>query len=164
MYKTLALLVAATLCGAAFAQETSRMRSEVPATVERGMIVNIFQQPAPSPGVEISVALPVTFAFGASQLTPEGRSILTTTALALNAAELMGLRFVVEGHTDVVGSDQTNLVLSQRRADAARAFLITQGVAAERLVAIGYGQSRLIAGVAPNDGRQRRVEIVKLER
>ena len=155
------LVVALTVwaAGGVHAQEP-RMRSELGADVQRGMIVNVLQQPAS--GAEVSVALPVTFAFGSAQLSPQGRSILATTALALNAPELAGLSFVVEGHTDAVGSDQTNLVLSQRRAESARAYLIAQGVAAGRLTAIGYGESRHIPGVSGNDGRQRRVEIVRL--
>lgn len=147
-------------CGVVQAEE-SRTRSELGRNVQRGMIIEALQQAPTSAGAEISVALPVTFDFGSARLTAEGKSILSTTALALNSTELAEVSFLVEGHTDEVGSDQTNLVLSQRRAEAARTYLISQGVAAARLMAIGYGESRLIASVAGTDGRQRRVEIVR---
>lgn len=68
----------------------------------------------------------------------------------------------VAGHTDSVGSDDYNLVLSQRRADAVRNYLIGKGVAANRLTAKGYGESQPIADNATDDGRfqNRRVELV----
>ena len=69
---------------------------------------------------------------------------------------------MIEGHTDNVGSDAYNLELSQRRADAVRAFLLQNGVAASQITTRGYGKT---VPVAPNDteaGRQqnRRVEII----
>jgi outer membrane protein OmpA-like peptidoglycan-associated protein len=68
----------------------------------------------------------------------------------------------IEGYTDSVGSEEYNLDLSQRRADSVRAFLVGQGIAANRLVTAGKGED---APVASNDsaaGRQqnRRVEVV----
>lgn len=68
----------------------------------------------------------------------------------------------IEGYTDSVGSEDYNLDLSQRRADSVRAFLVGQGIAANRLVTSGKGED---APVASNDsaaGRQqnRRVEVV----
>lgn len=53
-------------------------------------------------------------------------------------------RVEIAGHTDNRGSDSYNLDLSQRRADAVRAYLIRQGVPEERLVATGYGETRPI--------------------
>lgn len=69
---------------------------------------------------------------------------------------------IVEGHTDSVGSDETNQVLSQRRADAVRAYLLAQGVAANRVTAVGKGESLPVADNGNAAGRQqnRRVEIV----
>ncbi|WP_052378746.1 OmpA family protein [Polycyclovorans algicola] len=155
------IATAALVLSSAVAADDQRSRTEFGADVQRGMIVEVLQQAPSSAGAEISVALPITFAFGSANLSAEGRSILATTALALNSQELIGLSFVVEGHTDSVGSEQANLVLSQRRADAARNFLIEQGVAAPRLAAIGFGETRLIPQVVSTDGRQRRVEIVR---
>jgi outer membrane protein OmpA-like peptidoglycan-associated protein len=69
---------------------------------------------------------------------------------------------IIEGYTDNVGSEKSNIGLSQRRAEAVREFLITNGIDGERIEARGYGEA---APVAPNDteaGRQqnRRVEVV----
>lgn len=162
MIRTLFTMAAIAATGLALAQEPqARNRTELGADAPRGMMIQILQQAPSAPGVEVSLALPVNFEFGSARLTPEGMSILATTAEALNSAELIGQTFLVEGHTDTVGGDQANLALSQQRADAAKAYLESKGVAGVRLTAIGYGESRLIGGVAGTDARQRRVEIVR---
>jgi OmpA-OmpF porin, OOP family len=72
---------------------------------------------------------------------------------------------LIEGHTDSTGSAERNLWLSQLRAQSVESFLVVHGVAADRVRAVGYGETR---PEAPNDtaaGRQqnRRVEIVILD-
>lgn len=69
---------------------------------------------------------------------------------------------IIEGHTDSVGSDETNQALSQRRADAVSAYLLSQGVEATRVTAVGKGEALPVADNATAAGRQqnRRVEIV----
>lgn len=71
----------------------------------------------------------------------------------------------VEGHCDAKGSDAYNIKLSQRRANAVRDYLIAHGIEADRLVAIGYGESRPVAdnGTAEGRARNRRVEFTILE-
>jgi len=68
----------------------------------------------------------------------------------------------VAGHTDSMGSDAYNMKLSQQRAGAVRNFLISKGVAADRLTAKGYGESQAVADNATEEGRfkNRRVELV----
>ncbi len=67
----------------------------------------------------------------------------------------------VEGHTDNVGKTAANKKLSQRRADAIKAYLIKQGIAADRLAAAGFGSEQPVASNATAKGRSenRRVEI-----
>jgi uncharacterized protein (TIGR03382 family) len=72
----------------------------------------------------------------------------------------------VEGHTDSQGSDASNLDLSQRRANSVRKRLIEQeGIAPERLEAVGYGESRPVDTNKTAKGREnnRRVEFIILE-
>jgi len=74
------------------------------------------------------------------------------------------MRLRIEGHTDNVGSDSTNLDLSLRRARAVRAFLIQAGVKAERLEANGFGETKPVDTNRTSAGRSRnrRVEFVIL--
>jgi outer membrane protein OmpA-like peptidoglycan-associated protein len=69
---------------------------------------------------------------------------------------------VIEGHTDSVGSEEYNLGLSQRRAEAVRMALVERGVRAEHVRAIGKGETSPVASNANTGGRQqnRRVEII----
>ncbi len=68
----------------------------------------------------------------------------------------------IEGHTDSVGSSESNLQLSQRRADAVRDYLMQQGIGVARLASTGKGEGLPIAGNDFASGRQmnRRVEVV----
>jgi len=68
----------------------------------------------------------------------------------------------IEGHTDSVGNEDYNQGLSQRRANAVQQFLVSQGVAASRLTAVGKGENFPVASNDDNAGRQmnRRVEVV----
>ena len=69
---------------------------------------------------------------------------------------------LIEGHTDSTGSDSYNLELSQRRAEAVRNFLTSQGISADRILARGYGESYPVTTNTTEAGRQqnRRVEVV----
>jgi outer membrane protein OmpA-like peptidoglycan-associated protein len=69
---------------------------------------------------------------------------------------------VIEGHTDSIGSESYNQVLSQNRADSVKAFLLSQGVASNRITAFGKGESSPVASNDSSSGRQmnRRVEVI----
>ena len=74
-------------------------------------------------------------------------------------------KVLIEGYTDSIGSSEYNLQLSLLRAESVQSFLVGNGLPADRLTAIGYGETR---PEAPNDsatGRQqnRRVEVVILD-
>jgi outer membrane protein OmpA-like peptidoglycan-associated protein len=71
----------------------------------------------------------------------------------------------IEGHTDSVGSAQSNLELSQRRADAVMASLVELGLNAERVTAVGLGEDFPIASNEDEDGRSRnrRVDVILLD-
>jgi peptidoglycan-associated lipoprotein len=82
----------------------------------------------------------VLFAVDQSTLTPEGRGILTAQANWLN--QNTGYAAIIEGHADEQGTREYNLALGARRAAAVQNFLISQGVAANRLRTISYGKER----------------------
>lgn len=70
----------------------------------------------------------------------------------------------ISGHTDNVGNKKANKRLSQRRADAVRAYLISRGIDASRMRAVGYGDQKPIAPNDTAEGRQknRRIEVTEL--
>lgn len=82
----------------------------------------------------------VFFAVNQSTISPEGRATLDGQATwLLQNAEYTA---VVEGHADEQGTREYNLALGARRADAARAYLVSQGVPAGRLQVVSYGKER----------------------
>lgn len=78
--------------------------------------------------------------------------------------ENSSIRIKIEGHTDNIGADEENLILSKRRAQAVKQWLIDQGIASERLETTGFGAEQPVADNATNLGRKlnRRTEIVIL--
>lgn len=91
--------------------------------------------------------------------TAESSRILKQLAAELNKRPELAVR--IEGHSDSVGSDQANLEVSQRRADRVKEILVQNGVAAERLEAVGMGDKNLIASSVTPAGQEknRRVEF-----
>ena len=69
---------------------------------------------------------------------------------------------LIEGHTDDVGSDESNFNLSQRRANSVRSYLVGQGIQSARLSTSGLGEGSPVAGNDTSTGRQqnRRVEVI----
>jgi outer membrane protein OmpA-like peptidoglycan-associated protein len=105
---------------------------------------------------------PVTFLLGSATLTADGQAVVAHAAdvLAANPA----IRVRIEGHTDTTGTPDSNLVLSQARAETVRATLATLGVAADRMTAVGLGQTGLkVPDDSPaNQAVNRRVEFIVL--
>ncbi len=106
-----------------------------------------------------SVNLSVPFDSNSSALTQQASAQLTQLQIALNSASLGKDRFVVAGHTDAKGSAQYNKQLSQRRAEAVKGYLVSKGIDAKRLDAVGYGSEHLLTPDRPEDPTNRRVEI-----
>jgi OmpA-OmpF porin, OOP family len=83
----------------------------------------------------------------------------------LASPELANFRFRIEGHTDNVGSQEANLVLSQQRAEAVVSYLTSQyNVAPSRLEAVGKGQDDPLVETPPQtpEARNRRVQVINL--
>lgn len=106
------------------------------------------------------VVLPtVLFKATTTELLPESYPALDQLAASLKARPTLRLR--VSGHTDRIGEPDKNLLLSQRRAEAVKEYLVKAGVAAERIETVGYGDTRPVY-VTP-DVRNRRVEVEELK-
>ncbi|MEC9209598.1 MAG: OmpA family protein [Bacteroidota bacterium] len=85
--------------------------------------------------------------------------------LAALLAEILSLRIEISGHTDDVGAESFNELLSQRRADAVVNYLVGKGVDKNRLIAKGYGQSKPVESNNTEEGRasNRRTEFEIIE-
>ena len=102
----------------------------------------------------------VFFATNSAELRVESEVELNRLKQLLDENPKMKIR--INGHTDNEGSDSDNLLLSDRRAKAVRDYLISKGIARERLDAKGYGESKAISNNDSPEGRQlnRRTEFV----
>lgn len=120
---------------------------------------------APVPQAPVSsVDLTVPFGFDSAQLTPQGEAALGALGAALKDPALAGARFRIAGHTDARGTDAYNQALSERRAEAARRYLVEQGgVDPARLVATGYGRRQLYDVANPQAASNRRVQVIREE-
>ena len=104
----------------------------------------------------------VTFDTGKATIRPESFPRLDTVAEYM--LHKHGTRIEISGHTDNVGSPKSNKALSLKRAQACRDYLMTKGIEATRIEAVGYGDERPIAGNDTDEGRQknRRIEATQL--
>jgi outer membrane protein OmpA-like peptidoglycan-associated protein len=113
----------------------------------------------------VGEGLQVTFASGL--LFPYDSDVLTSTAqqnlatLASSLDKYPNTDIIIVGHTDSNGSDNYNLTLSQRRANAAVSYLMSRGVSHSRLRGTGRGETEPVASNDTDTGRQqnRRVEV-----
>jgi outer membrane protein OmpA-like peptidoglycan-associated protein len=120
--------------------------------------------PAPVPAAPQKLVLEgVNFDFDKSTLRQEDIAIIDRDVTTLDTWGNVNIE--VAGHTDSRGSDAYNMNLSQQRAEAVRNYLISKGIAADRLTAKGYGESQPVADNATDEGRakNRRVELVPLK-
>ncbi|MFQ5651224.1 MAG: OmpA family protein, partial [bacterium] len=102
--------------------------------------------------------------FEFDQHTLDAKSHSELDRLAKKLKKYPQVRIQIEGHTDDVGTAEYNRELSQKRADSVRDYLIVQNVSAERLVAVGFGETQPIVGNDTDEDRaeNRRVQFVEL--
>jgi outer membrane protein OmpA-like peptidoglycan-associated protein len=143
------------------AERERRAEAEKRAKEAAEMLAKFATVKQESRGMVITLSGNVLFETNKSKLFPQAQVKLSEVAKALTQQD-PDSQIVVEGHADSQGDDQHNLELSQARAEAVREYLIAQGIAADRIVAKGFGETRPIADNGSPEGRanNRRVEIV----
>jgi outer membrane protein OmpA-like peptidoglycan-associated protein len=111
-------------------------------------------------GTVVTLSGSVLFASNKSTLLPAAETRLNEVGEALMTSKERNV--TVEGHTDSRGTDDANISLSQRRAEAVRSYLVSRGYEADRIQARGMGKAQPIASNDSAEGRanNRRVEIV----
>ena len=123
---------------------------------ERDQIATIAQE---KPRIDLEIK----FEFNSAQISRSAMPDMEALGKALSDPSLKGSSIVLAGHTDVVGRDDVNQDLSERRADAVKQFLIDKyRLAPENLVTAGYGKTRLKDKANPRAAENRRVEIVNM--
>jgi len=141
-------------------ERQARLAAEKKAEEATANLAKIAMVKQEARGLVITLSGSVLFTSGRSTLLANARPKLDEVASALQKSDAE--KFVVEGHTDSVGSDATNEELSYRRAQTVHDYLIERGVPAEKIRAVGYGKSRPVADNTTAEGRanNRRVEII----
>ena len=128
----------------------------------------IESRPSPIPPVPASAVLKkkidellmgttMMFRINSATLLPEGKAVLNGVATILQ--EDPTAAFEVGCHTDNVGPEPTNRILSEQRAKAVVDYLISKGIVADRLTPKGYGASRPITENSTEEGRQQNRQI-----
>jgi outer membrane protein OmpA-like peptidoglycan-associated protein len=144
----------ATAAAAQATAQTEQMRERL-----REQLNSVLQTKETARGLIVNMS-DVLFDFNKYTLKTDAQVKLAKVSGILLAYP--NLKLQVEGYTDNVGTDEYNQTLSEKRADAVRDFLVTQGVATENITAAGYGKSDPVADNATASGRaqNRRVQLV----
>lgn len=105
----------------------------------------------------------ITFDSGKATIRPSSYATLDKAVEVMT--QFPGLQLRVEGHTDDQGTDEDNQQLSQERADAVVAYLVDKGIAQDRLIAQGFGESKPVAdnGTSAGRAKNRRIEFAIVE-
>jgi peptidoglycan-associated lipoprotein len=173
IWRTLQLsLIVLTLTGLLAACTTAPPSSTTAASQGQVQATDVSQQPdvkgvdgssVSSQGVADHQAVKglerVYFDFDQFTLTSAARGVLKKNAAYLQANS--GVKVVIEGHCDERGSDEYNLALGERRASAAKQYLVSLGVNAGRLSIISYGEEKPLEALSSEQAwaKNRRAEF-----
>ncbi len=134
------------------------LNAKAPKTRSLRLLDETTPATAPEP-VPAALSLPVRFAFASAEISPTARPQLDALAEGIKLLP-SGQPVFIEGHTDAVGSAEFNLLLSHRRAQAVKEYLVrVHGIDGYRLREAGFGKGQPIAGLDPFAAENRRVEF-----
>lgn len=143
------------------AEEQRRMDAEKRAKKAASDLAQVAKVKQDQDRLVITLSGSVLFASGKSALLPSAQRRLTEVAKTLSEQDKTS-KIDVMGYTDSTGSATMNDELSRQRAESVREFLVTHGIAGDRVEAKGMGESQPVATNETPEGRasNRRVEIV----
>ncbi|CCG41191.1 OmpA family protein [Magnetospirillum molischianum] len=117
------------------------------------------RRPAAAP--RPTVAFPLTFAVNSTEISPQAQRFIDSVAAAMKLQS--DLRLQISGHTDLSGAADVNLLLSQRRAESVRNYLVGQkGISPDRFEVEGEGSFRPLVPSDPRNPANRRVEFSRI--
>ena len=110
-------------------------------------------------GIQVTFESGLLYDFNSAEVKPTARQNLQTLAASLD--RYPDTELLIAGHTDSVGTDSYNQQLSERRAQAAADYLVSQGVSRSRLRTVGMGEAEPVdtSNTEAGQARNRRVEI-----
>ncbi|RJX33280.1 MAG: OmpA family protein [Oxalobacter sp.] len=181
----LTLIVSAIVATSAFAQQAGDIKAKTPYSAyvqdARGVVARSANGlcwrtgywtpadaiPACEGGAPVAVAEPEDIVLGADGLFDTNKAVLKPVAqakldkLAEDMKRVNVESIIVTGHTDSRGADAYNQKLSERRAEAVKAYLVAKGVDGKKITTKGMGESQPVADNATEAGRlkNRRVAI-----
>jgi outer membrane protein OmpA-like peptidoglycan-associated protein len=105
----------------------------------------------------------ILFDTGKASIKTQSEAVLKNITAILK--EYPNAKFSIDGYTDSVGNASSNQILSERRANTVRDFLMANGIGSDRLEAKGYGEANPIDSNKTRSGRanNRRVEVVYIK-
>lgn len=107
--------------------------------------------------VDPSIGSRIEFEVGSAMLTDKGNKVLDEVLPTL--ARISSKKIEIIGHTDSAGARNLNLALSRARAEAVKTYLVSKGIAPERLSSMGLGPDQPLASNDTEDGRRRNRRI-----
>lgn len=138
-----ALTLVAVLALAAACETAPEAMGGGTEVVQEAVVVETGVVPGSEEDLVLNVGDRVFFAFDSSEIRLTAREVLDRQAAWM--AQYPQNRLVIEGHCDERGTREYNLALGERRANAVRQYLISRGVAPNRLTTISYGKERPVA-------------------
>lgn len=108
----------------------------------------------------VGLGFNLQFGFNSVEILPESKPYIDRLGEVMSSIENQSKSLLIMGHTDSTGSEAYNAVLSEKRASAVRSYLTTTwNIPADQLQIEGAGETQPLAGTAPSDGINRRVEF-----
>jgi len=136
----LAMAALAAGCGGGKSANEPTADVEPPPPTEPPVEQPVEKPPVDNTNMADPVLNDVFFAYDKYNLTSEAKSVLEDNASELNSVS--DARIIIEGHCDERGTKSYNLALGEKRANAARDFLIALGVSGSRITVVSYGKER----------------------
>jgi outer membrane protein OmpA-like peptidoglycan-associated protein len=139
--------------GALIGNKMDKQAEELSADMEGATVTRV--------GEGIKITFDSGLLFGVDQSTVNSTAQSNLVELAATLKKYDDTDVLIEGHTDADGADDHNQSLSERRAQAVKAYLVSQGVASNRFSTVGYGENQPVGDNNTMEGksRNRRVEV-----